>query len=422
MKNLLSKTLISGVLASSLILVNCQKAPNRATKAQTPDAKPSAKIGDCSPDAAKNYGEVKTTEDKIVAKLEELKSIATDKLTADQKTALKGLATEMLNKAKLFTDEMQKLKLDGCKTYEGEGDKKKVKDEILVTKVLGMRSTAGKNIKAKTCDDNAITEADSKTNKELVAINQSYKVSKELGDLMSDDTNYLDKKTALILAGEVKKGEFENTLKILDKTSCGISFSGKTREEVVKTDGVMKIVTISGIEMDAAVKRKKIEMSVTVEATKAGAATPNLTGLVTCYIANDKENEAAKEVRNALGTKLVTLVQEDLPASCKPAPPATKEQLKTQIATAKSELVNLQTAAKEANDKIAPAQAAVTKAQADLDKAAEADKSAAQAKLADAQKTLKDVQDKAKAADDAVKAKQTQITELEAKLAELELA
>lgn len=311
MKNLLSKTLMSGVLASSLILVNCQKAPNRATKAQTNNAKPTAKIGDCSADAATSYENVKTIEGTIVAKLEELKNIASDKLTPEQKNALKGLAAEMLNKAKVFTDEMQKLKLDGCKIYEGEGDKKKVKKEVHILEVLGMRSQAGKNIKAKTCDDNAITEADAKDNKELVAVNQSYKVSEALAKAMSDDANSADKGKLMIVASELRT-DADVIIKDETVTSCGLNISSRSE---IKTDAIMKIISVDGITTDEKTKRSKITVTVSVKSGDNSGDTA--IGLV-CYLAKGKEREAAKEVRNALGAKLVTLVEADLPASCKP--------------------------------------------------------------------------------------------------------
>ena len=144
MKNTLSKILICGVIASSFILVNCQKAPSSrgvkgtkgspATAAEKAAAE-SAKsyVVKCSPDFLDEY---KIWNKSILADEKKVKSLkkddVTDSMKVELETALKRLDKETKN-VRVELDKLQEIEnkaalekkiekkmIDGCFASEGK--------------------------------------------------------------------------------------------------------------------------------------------------------------------------------------------------------------------------------------------------------------------------------------------------------------
>ncbi len=122
MKNTFSKTLICGIIASSFILVNCQKAPTgRGVKGtagtpQTPadkaaEAAKAVVVVKCSPEFAKEYSAWITLMDsEDVKNLENAK--VTDELTEDQIVEFKKLRKHIESKTENLMPEIKKMRED----------------------------------------------------------------------------------------------------------------------------------------------------------------------------------------------------------------------------------------------------------------------------------------------------------------------
>ena len=122
MKNVLSKSLLCGVLATSFLIINCQKAPSRPIKSGGGDGSgkiTALKIGDCTPAAVTAL----TARD---AALKTLKAEADKKPTdVDGKKKLDDLAKDLEAKTKAVSDEITKIKVgndkaDGCKVTDAD--------------------------------------------------------------------------------------------------------------------------------------------------------------------------------------------------------------------------------------------------------------------------------------------------------------
>lgn len=298
MNNLFTKTLLCGVLASSFLLINCQKAPNRAVKAQiNPTAKPSAKVGVCTADIASDYDLLKKSDKKIQEKLK----TATD--AASDVEELNALAKELNALSKKVMAAIAVLKVDACKIHEGNDDKKAVKDTANSASIKQVRSNAGKAIKAKTKVDNEITTEDAAAASETLSVGQELMASADLAAVMSDDSN--SKGAVAISAAKIEKGAAATALLAnKDVTACSITISKK---EEVKAGASIKVVALEDVKLVD--KRNVMNVNITVAVGTDGNAAMSLS----CNIADKKEGEAAKEIRKALGG-LVSEAVKALPA------------------------------------------------------------------------------------------------------------
>ena len=299
MNNLFTKTLLCGVLASSFLLINCQKAPNRAVKAQiNPTAKPSAKVGVCTAAIASDYDLLKKSDKKIQEKLK----TATD--AASDVEELNGLAKELNALSKKVIAAISVLKVDACKIHEGNDEKKEVKDTANSASIKQVRSNAGKAIKAKTKVDNEITSEDATAATETLSVGQELTASADLAAVMSDDAN--SKGAVAISGAKIEKGAAATALLAnKDVTACSMTISKK---EDVKAGAAIKIVALEDVKLVD--KRNVMNVNITVAVGADGNAAMSLS----CNIADKKETEAAKEIRKALGG-LVSDVVKALPAN-----------------------------------------------------------------------------------------------------------
>jgi hypothetical protein len=125
MKNLLSKSLLCGVLASTFLIVNCQKAPNRAVTAKvTPPAKPTAaKSAACSEDAIKEAKSAKEMNEALKVALDKVKDKKPEELAETEKTDLTNLVNNLFDQSNKLIAEIQKITI---------GDKKEAAEACTV--------------------------------------------------------------------------------------------------------------------------------------------------------------------------------------------------------------------------------------------------------------------------------------------------
>lgn len=303
MKNLFTKTLLCGVLASSFLLVNCQKAPNRAVKAQVvPTAKPSVKVGVCTADIAVDYDLLKKSDKKIQEKLK----VATD--AASDVEELNNLAKELNGLSKKVLAAIEVLKVEACKIHKDNDAKKEALDTASSVNIRQVRINAGKAIKAKTKVDNEITLEDAAAAADTLSVGQELLAGGELAAVLSDEAN--SKGAVAIVNSKIEKGA-EATKMLADKavTACSLTISKK---EDVKAGAAIKILDLESVKVVD--KRNVMNVNFTVAVGTEG----NAAMILACNIADKKEGEAAKEIRKALGT-LVSVVVKAQPA---PAPAA----------------------------------------------------------------------------------------------------
>lgn len=297
MKNLFSKTLLCGVLATSFLLINCQKAPSRKAPldVNNPIVKPSVKVGVCTEAIAADYDLLQKSEQKIVDKLKTATNAASDV------EELNGLAKELNGLAKKVMGAITLLKLDACKVHEANDEKKPVKSTANAINIKQRRSELGKTIKAKTKVDNEITLEDATAAAETLTVGQELMVGAELAAIMSDDAN--SKGAVAIANSKIEKGAAATAL-LADKavTACALTISKK---EDVNAGAAIKIVDLAAVKLDDQTKRKVMNVSVTVVVGTEGNSAMGFA----CNIADTKEGEAAKEIRKALGTLVSEVVR-----------------------------------------------------------------------------------------------------------------
>lgn len=327
MKNLFSKTLLCGVLASSFLLINCQKAPNRGVKAVIPPAKLSAlKMGVCTQSVINEDKSFREILKSINDELARLKDTATDKLSEDEKNGLTKLANDYKAQAKKLTDEIEKLKAadnvskaEGCVVHEGnDATKKPTGASYDVRKINSAILGTGKEVKAKTGKDNDITKGAAA---ETLSEGQELVLGAELAAALSDDAS--SRIAVAIKNSEILKDN-DATTALADKSVTACSLNKITTKEEIKEGSKITIMSIEPVaaKPDDKNKRKVMMVSMTVEV--AAATEGNTTRSLTCNVAATQEIEAEKAIRKALGT-LVSEYVKSMPAPEPVAPtePAT---------------------------------------------------------------------------------------------------
>ncbi len=335
MKNLLSKSLLCGVLASSFLIVNCQKAPNRAVKPQiNPTAKPTAaKMAVCSADVLTELKATKDASDALKVELDK----ATGDLSDETKNALTDLANKLLPQSKKLITTIQALTVgdkkeaaDGCNEADG-------KSSHVVGNIKAVISALGKTTKVKTGLDNDITKEDAAAAQEVLKAGDELKLKAELAAILSDDANS-NGAVAVVESKIVKGDEAKAALADVSKTACALVI---TKKEAVVEGTSVKVLTLEDVKLDEKTKRNVLTVNVEVLLKAAGAG--NSTSSLICNIADTKEAAAAVEVRKAL-KDLVDDVVKALPATEVTAPKVEKVTTKKAIAQTEKKTVFTATA------------------------------------------------------------------------------
>ncbi|MEQ1722034.1 MAG: hypothetical protein ABL930_02585 [Pseudobdellovibrio sp.] len=309
MKNLLSKSLLCGVLASTFLIVNCQKAPNRAVNAKvTPAAKPSeVKKAACSEGVVNEAKLAKEMQDALNKELETVKDKTPADLSPEQKDKLTLLINNLYAQSNKLIAAIQAIKI---------GDKKedaqacKVADSTKEYDVNGIRgsvATKGKEVKDKTGLDNDAAK-NAPAAEEALTVGQELKASAELAKVLSDDTN--SKGVVAIVNSAIVKTDAAKAIADKAVTSCTLLIN--TKEEV-KDGQTLKVLSISDVTKDAKSSRNVVSVFLApLNDSEAGQAAMSLE----CNLAEGKEKAAAVEVRKALGTLVSKLeVKAAIPAT-----------------------------------------------------------------------------------------------------------
>lgn len=127
MKNSISKSLIYGVIASSLIMVNCQKAPDRSLKVNTSSpsvdgklsssgSQPQLKTAECSPSVVKERDTLIKIKEAILAKTrdENKKVKEASAVSSEDKNLLLQANQDLDNQCKVYVGEFSKQAVDNC--------------------------------------------------------------------------------------------------------------------------------------------------------------------------------------------------------------------------------------------------------------------------------------------------------------------
>ncbi len=234
MKNSFSKTLICAVVASSFILINCQKSPAgggvRGTRSGTDDAKvatPEQAVPEnndsllikCSPEFIAQY---KIWSDSVESKeVKAIRSLKKEDLIESQKQDLNLLVKRLDNETKSVRVELNKMQdgqpktdetsptknIQGC--FSGEG---KDRTEYLISKIeentnktsqLVADLTGEETPRAQTGREEAKQREEKKLNESNVTKNAHFYVASEMNEVLDDtkidETFFMDGK---ILSGE----------------------------------------------------------------------------------------------------------------------------------------------------------------------------------------------------------------------------
>ncbi len=301
MNNLFTKALLCGVLASSFLLINCQKAPNRpASLKVNPPAKPSAlKVGVCTEPIASNYKLLKESDKKIQDKLVSVKPDAAGDIPATDVEELKALAIKLNDLSKTVLEAIVELKVEACKIHEGNDAKKPAIDKADTNSIRQVRYNAGKAIKEKTKVPNVITDEDAAAAAGSILIGQELIIEKKLAETLSNNDN--SNGAAVITQSDILNGAAAiNALADVKVTACSLDITNK---EEVKIGGKLTLVsTEAGTTVKPARNTLKMVFTVTIRGDG------NSTVAINCNIAekvkfDSKFNlEAPKEIRTALGS------------------------------------------------------------------------------------------------------------------------
>ena len=325
MNNLLSKTLLCGVIATSFVLINCQKAPNRPVKSGIdPLAKPqAAKMAACSDNMITALDARKALKAEIETLIKEHK----DKLAAANNAAGAGLddgqkeqlQTKINELAKKSSDLYSLLRagpqanpaataappaaggFDGCAQADAKDPKKTIEfkiqileDEdrklgVVVSQITGLDNDISKGINA------GYSEG------------KSVKISAELATMLSSKNNVNGAK--MIIDGKVSDGgeAYKAALADKSKTSC---IAAQVDDAAVSADSAAKIMTVGAPSRDASSQRSTVLVALAVKGEQDRMMS------LSCNIAENAD--ASQELTKALGSLMP--LSADAPAS--PAAPA----------------------------------------------------------------------------------------------------
>lgn len=295
MKNILSKTLLCGVLGASFLIslsIGCQKAPNRpAPLAVDPNVKPSVKMAVCTETIVAEL--TKLSEARVA--IDNRLKLVSEPVTEADKTELKEMVVKYNQSAKDMIKAIAELRVgdasaDGCNIHEANDDKKPLKNNLSIGKINQARSAIGQKVKKKIGVDNIITEEDAAELAGTLRQGQELKIGAELATTLSNKDNSGD----VVTNGTIKKGaEAKTALADTKATACALGISNGV---VVSANAVLKILALEDVKLDEKTKRNVMKINVEVREGNKSLLLMDLS----CNIAAGKEGEAAKEVRTAL--------------------------------------------------------------------------------------------------------------------------
>ncbi|MBC7419277.1 MAG: hypothetical protein H7328_00990 [Bdellovibrio sp.] len=301
MKNSLSKTLLCGVLASTFLLVNCQKAPSRGVKAGTTEGvadKTAAvqKIVECTPEYLTAFKATGAQLDKVSKQVEALNlKVKTEKISEVEKSDLTKDLLELTNLKKSSDAAAAKLKdADGCNVVM---DAKGTKKAIIFKDLQAAPLALGTKVATLTGEENDLSKAD----KEKKAQDLLEKGAKSLsagmellvGKILADALDDSQKDGAsYFITGQLKTdGGFKVATEDKKITVCYVTLTGGKVDEKSK----LKIIEVAAVTQNAKFKRKALTIS--------AQSTAGLVGLE-CLLSETSKYDANAEFRNGFGGEL----------------------------------------------------------------------------------------------------------------------
>ena len=242
MKTTLSKSLLCGIIASTFLLANCQKAPSgRTVKADvgTPgvedkvNADKNLNLVQCTPEFLKAYTDYNTLLTNVKAE------VAKEDTLESHKADLLRFRKELEDKVGTALEEMKKLKkdakakpdyvnkIDGCyfdATRKTVYTNKAIKSELgtLDIKIADITGVKSQRSEAAVAAEKAIA-AESKKQ----AQGTTYKVSEEMNEIFSEPSASLSSTSKHFVNGKIaEKSEFETNKKNVNAAVCEITTSG----------------------------------------------------------------------------------------------------------------------------------------------------------------------------------------------------
>ena len=280
-----SKVLLCGILATSFVLINCQKAPSRQVKPGTGDGKvtPTALIPACSAEASAAIDARSTLKADIESRLAPPSGSTTIVLDAPNKVAVQAKIEELKDKSDAAGDKIRALSandaiVEGCKQTQG-ANTRDVKLADLRTEDI----TLAQKVKTATGNDNKILKAAAAR----LAPQKLLSVLSKLADMLSKQENYNGNKA--VYAGDViEKAQYDAIKNDAAKTSCIIAVGDN---QAVAAQAQATIVSL------AQQSATKAELAMNIAAAAGGRLVK-----FNCKIAQGKD--MADEMTAAFGTLL----------------------------------------------------------------------------------------------------------------------
>lgn len=321
MNNLLSKTLLCGVIATSFVLINCQKAPNRPVKSGVdPLAKPqAAKMAACSDNMVTALEARKALKAEIEALVKEDK----DKKAAANNAAGAGLSEAQKEELQTKINDLAKKSSDLYALLRA-GPQAKAAAEAAAPPAVGAfdgctqldtatQKTAEHKIEVLQNEDRklatVVSQITGKGNDIVDNINAGYadgksvKISAELAAMLSSKNNVNGAK--MIIDGKVLDGGAAYTAAVADKTKTSC-IAAQVDDAAVSADTSAKITSIGTPSRDASTQRSTVLVALAVKAEQDRMMS------LSCNIADNAD--ASQELTKALSALM--------PIQAAAAPPA----------------------------------------------------------------------------------------------------
>lgn len=323
MKTTLSKSLLCGIIASTFLLANCQKAPSgRSVKAEVGNPGPGtqadkATVADkelnlvqCTPEFLKTYSDYNTLLTNVKTE------VAKQDSSESHKANLLRFRKELEDKVGTTLEEMKKLKaagkakadydnkIDGCyydTTKKIVYTSKAIKSELGSLDIKIADITGVKSVRSEAALE-AQKAAASEAKKQ--ALGTTYKVSEEMNEIFGEPSASLSSTSKHFVDGKIaEKSEFEVNKKNVNAAVCEVTTSGG------KLDADKLEVKALG-DSSAKQEFKKTTFLVTLAQL---ANQGDKTYLLTCSLPANLKKEIG--FAKAMGTFLVAQVTTDTTAT-----------------------------------------------------------------------------------------------------------
>ncbi|AGH94423.1 hypothetical protein [Pseudobdellovibrio exovorus] len=312
MKNPLSKALLCGVLASTFVLLNCQKPPDRGVKAEiTPNAKtsggPAAVVADCSQEALtaiSSRGEILT---QINVLVEDSKKEGG--LDQAQKQQLQNLVTELNTATEAARAAIQTLKVgnesaNACSEKDA-ADPTKEKAKHVIVSMLEQNRRVASVVQGITGQSNVILDAGSteggapqlemiqndtalRTNAVVLADGAEMTIAKEdLATVLKDSASKDGESFIVNAALQRTAAQYQAAVADKNITACKATVAAAN----AAVDTTLKVMNIEDLKQEG----ERSVLNVNLQVGEEGLAT------LSCVIADAAKANAAQEVVRTLG-------------------------------------------------------------------------------------------------------------------------